>query len=111
MKGFPILLGNRVIVHDDGFNYSVKEGVVVFEKGSYAVKGTYISYNVYAWRNSIEVIDSTEKSLVNEDDLKSSWEEFERKLSFLTVNRSEIKKAFEFAWKASIQNKHNKDIK
>jgi hypothetical protein len=111
MKGLPILLGDRVIVHDSNFNYNVKEGVVVFEKGSYAVKGTYIAYNVYAWRDSIEVISSTEESIIDEVGMKSSWEEFEKSLSFLTVNRGEIKRAFEFAWKSSIQNKHNKDIK
>ena len=103
MNGKPICNGDKVTVHDNAANKFKKEpiiGTVIWKNGSYIFNGNYwCNYNIYAWRKSIEVLESNRESIYknsNIDELLETWES--ENLNFLITDRILIRKAFKEAF-------------
>ena len=73
-KGVKIYEGDEICVYEDNNPFHKENiGIVTWGKGNYYCKGTWCQYNIYAWRNSIEVIKSNKtaqsKGVYSEDDM------------------------------------------
>jgi hypothetical protein len=108
MNGNKIFNNSEVYVHKDILTkaiYKTNKGKVAWKKGSYVVSGGECDgYNIYAWRKSIEVLSVKTKPLFLKENLESSWNDFSRTLSITQPSRSEIKRAFKYAYEAKIEN-------
>jgi len=63
-----IYRGSKVKVHDNitWYREDNPAGIVTWGKGSYYVDGTFCKYNVYAWREKIEVIENLPLPIEND---------------------------------------------
>lgn len=105
MNGNRIYNGSKVHVHDHPEIYKKNDGIVIWRKGNYEVKGTYHQYNVYAWRKNIEVlIPKATKPYFHKENMEDEWESFSRTLSIMEKSRAEIKRAFIYAWTSKVQH-------
>lgn len=94
MNGVPICNGDTIRVYDSGEEPII--GTVIWKNGSYVFDGTHwCEYNIYAWRDKIEVLETDRPSIYKEstiNELLESWES--KNLNFLLTDRKLIRKAF-----------------
>jgi len=94
MNGVPICNGDTIRVYDSGKEPII--GTVIWKNGSYVFDGTHwCEYNIYAWRDKIEVLETDRPSIYKESTINELLESWERKnLNFLLTDRKLIRKAF-----------------
>jgi hypothetical protein len=99
MNGKPICNGDTIRVHDTDVVKFKKEpivGTVIWKNGNYQFKGNHwCEYNIYAWRKSVEVLETDRESVFESstiDELLEKWES--RNLNFMITDRVLIRKAF-----------------
>ncbi len=103
MNGVPICNGDKVRVHDTDLGKFKKEpiiGTIIWKNGNYQFKGNAgFNYNIYAWKESIEVLETDRESVYETSTLDELLEEWESKnLNFLIHDRVNIRKAFRDAF-------------
>ena len=103
MNGNKIFNNSELYVHDRTFERDVyktnNKGRVVWKRGNYVVNGgTCDRYNIYAWRKSIEVLNTKGKPLFIREYFESLWQEFSRTLAITEPSRKEIRRAFKYAY-------------
>lgn len=108
MNGNKIFNNSELYVHyateKDPYKKN-NRGKVAWKKGSYVVSGGNCNdYNIYGWRKSIEVLNVRTKPLFIREDFESSWQTFSRTLGITEPSRKEIRRAFKYAYEASIEN-------
>ena len=115
MNGIPICNGDRIRVHDKA---TMKKddivGTVIWKNGSYEFEGNHwCKYNIYAWRKSIEVLESGRTPIYDLPTMKEALDDFEHRNFRLIADKDEllkhyrllIKKAFEEAYKMGLEHK------
>jgi hypothetical protein len=99
MNGKPICNGDKIRVHDNDAVKFKKEpivGTVIWKNGNYQFKGNHwCEYNIYAWRKSVEVLESSRESVYESSTIDELLEKWEMKnLNFTITDRVLIRKAF-----------------
>jgi len=99
MNGVPICNGDKIRVHDvSAYNFKKDSivGTVVWKNGSYSFKGNHwCEYNIYAWKKSIEVLETDREPVYSKSDIDEMLETWESKnLNFTITDRVLIRKAF-----------------
>lgn len=80
MNGTKIYEGDKVEVIENNNQFHKNNiGIVTWGKGNYFVEGTWCKYNVYAWRDSIKVLES--KRLYKANQKKFTEEDVRRAIS------------------------------
>ena len=116
-NGCPIMKTSVIKVTDTYKNQEVL-GKVVWKNGSYVFKPLdlkknkyYSEYNIYAWRKSIEVVDSDGNCFFDEKSMEEAMERWGRKeLTFMTPTeeRKKFFEGFELGYKARIEHEFEK---
>ena len=109
MNGNKIFNNSELYVHDRLIGYDMykkdNRAKVAWKHENYIVSGgSCDGYNIYAWRKSIEVMNVRTKPLFIREDFESSWQVFSRTLVISEPSRKEIKRAFQYAYEAKIEN-------
>jgi hypothetical protein len=100
MNGTPILKGSNIKIHER----LTKSGHVIWHNGNYICSVS--NYNIYAWRKSIEVLDSQTEPLFRKDTMEDRMEKFERRvLTFMNTleERKIFREAFKLGYESHIE--------
>jgi len=110
MNGVPICNGDTICVYEKSTYNHTNLRVVAWKNGSYYAKDCHCEYNIYAWRKSIEVMDSPLPSIY---EVNSTDEEIEaflwKEVSFMGATRKNVVDAFRDGMKFAQQQLKLKD--
>jgi hypothetical protein len=111
MNGKPICNGDKIRVHDNDamkFKKGPIVGTVIWKNGNYQFKGNHwCEYNIYAWRKSVEVLESGRES-VYENSTIDEWES--KNLNFTITDRVLIRKAFKDGFVEGVSTKEKSSL-
>ena len=113
MNGKPICNGDTIRVHDnDAFKKEPIVGTVIWKNGNYQFKGNHwCEYNIYAWRKSVEVLESGRESVYTGstiDELLEKWES--KNLNFTITDRVLLRKAFKDGFVEGVTTKEKSSL-